>query len=125
MRTYECIFIVHPETVGEELDAVIEKYQDVLTSQGANVLKIDNWGMKTLSYPVKKQNQGTYVLVIFDGQPTIIAEFERRMRIDDKVIKFQTVLLEGGYEAASETPQTETAPAEVDKVATAADADEA
>ena len=108
MRTYESIFIVHPEVVGDDQVAIIDKYKKVLTDQGSEVLKVDNWGVRTLAYPVKKQSKGCYVLVIFDAEPTVIAEFERRMRIDDKVIKFQTVLLENGYQA----PAAEEAPAE-------------
>lgn len=108
MRTYESIFIVHPEVVGDDQTAIIEKYKTILTDQGAEIIKIDNWGVKTLAYTVKKQNKGCYVLVIFEADPTIISEYERRMRIDDKVIKFQTILLENGYEA----PAAEEAPAE-------------
>jgi len=107
MRTYESIFIVHPEVVGDDQTAIIDKYKKVLTDQGAEVIKVDNWGVKTLAYPVKKQAKGCYVLVIFEADPTIISEYERRMRIDDKVIKFQTILLENGYEA----PAVEEAPA--------------
>jgi len=107
MRTYEAIFIVHPEVVGDDLTAVIEKYKTILTDQGANVLKAENWGTRTLAYTVKKQAKGCYILFIFDAEPKVIAEFERRMRIDDKVIKFQTVLMEGGYQAPA---VVETAP---------------
>ena len=99
MRTYESIFIVHPDVVGDDQTAIIEKYKTILTDQGAEVLKLDNWGVRTLAYPVKKQTRGCYVLVIFDAEASVIAEYERRMRIDEKVIKFQTVLMEGGYVA--------------------------
>ena len=109
MRTYETIFIVHPEVTGDDQIALIDKFKSILTDQGATVLKVENWGTRTLAYTVKKQSKGCYVLVIFDAEPTVIAEFERRMRIDDKVIKFQTVLMEGGYEAP---PVVEAAPQE-------------
>ena len=112
MRTYETIFIVHPDVVGDALNAVIDKYKQILTDQGADVLKVDNWGTRTLAYQVKKQSQGCYILVIFDGPPTAIAEFERRMRIDEAIIKFQTVLLEGGYDAPTEPALSEEAEAE-------------
>ena len=112
MRTYETIFIVHPDVVGDALNAVIDKYKQILTDQGADVLKLDNWGTRTLAYQVKKQSQGCYILVIFDGPPTAIAEFERRMRIDEVIIKFQTVLLEGGYDAPAEPALSEEAEAE-------------
>ena len=109
MRTYESIFIVHPEVVGDDQVALIDKYKTILSDQGADVLKVENWGTRTLAYQVKKQSKGCYVLVIFDAEPTVIAEFERRMRIDEKVIKFQTIILEGGYEAP---PVVEAAPEE-------------
>ncbi|MDH3453627.1 MAG: 30S ribosomal protein S6 [Desulfuromonadales bacterium] len=131
MRTYESIFIVHPDVVGDDQTAIIDKYKTILTDQGAEILKLENWGVRTLAYPVKKQTKGCYVLVIFDAESTVIAEFERRMRIDEKVIKFQTVHLEGGYEAP---PVVEAAPeeasaeadedaAEVTEVATETEAD--
>ena len=99
MRTYESIFIVHPEVVGDDQTAIIDKFKTILSDQGADILKLENWGVRTLAYPVKKQTKGCYVLVIFDAEPTVIAEYERRMRIDEKVIKFQTIILEDGYVA--------------------------
>lgn len=95
MRTYETLFIVHPEVVGDELVALIDKYRKVLSDQQAVVLKADSWGSRTLAYPVKKQPRGTFVLAVFEAAPNVVAEFERRMRIDEKVIKYQTVLFEG------------------------------
>jgi small subunit ribosomal protein S6 len=110
MRTYESIFIVHPEVVGDDQTAIIDKYKTILSDQGADVLKVENWGVRNLAYQVKKQSKGCYVLVIFDAEPAVIAEFERRMRIDEMVIKFQTVLLENGYQApAVAEPEAETA----------------
>jgi len=109
MRTYESIFIVHPDVVGDDQTAIIDKFKTILTDQGADVLKVDNWGVRTLAYPVKKLTKGCYVLVIFEAEATVIAEYERRMRIDEKVIKFQTVILEGGYVAP---PVVEVAPEE-------------
>lgn len=120
MRTYESIFIVHPEVIGDDQTALIDKYKTILSDQGADVLKLENWGTRTLAYQVKKQSKGCYVLVIFDAEPTVIAEFERRMRIDEKVIKFQTIILEGGYEAPVVEAAAEEATAE-DAEATEAD----
>ena len=123
MRTYETLFIVHPEVVGDDLVALIEKYRKVLTDQQAVVLKADNWGSRALAYPVKKQTRGSFVLTVFEGPPSVIAEFERRLRIDEKVIKYQTVLFEGSVAAAPavEKPAVE----DVEPAAAEAPADEA
>ena len=133
MRTYESIFIVHPEVVGDDQTTIIEKYKTILSDQGAEVLKVENWGVRTLAYQVKKQSKGCYVLMIFDAEPTVIAEFERRMRIDEMVIKFQTVVLENGYqapvvaepaaEADTDVEATEEQAVETEAPAAAAEAD--
>ena len=99
MRTYETIFIVHPDLTGDAYNAVVEKFKGVLTDQAAEILKVDEWGSRKLAYPVKKQTRGSYILVAYEAGPTVVAEFERRMRIDDAVIKFQTVYLENGLPA--------------------------
>lgn len=99
MRTYETIFIVRPDLVGDEYAAVLEKFKGVLTSQDAVILKVDEWGTRKLAYQVKKQSRGTYVLVAYEAEPKVIAEFERRMRIDEAIIKFLTVHLEKGLPA--------------------------
>ena len=118
MRTYESIFIVHPEVVGDDQTAIIDKYKTILSDQGAEVLKVENWGVRNLAYQVKKQSKGCYVLFIFDAEPTVIAEFERRMRIDEMVIKFQTIVLEDGYQApAAEEPESESSAEAVDEEA--------
>ena len=109
MRTYETIFIVNPQIVGDDYTAVLEKFKDVLTSQQAEILKVDEWGTKRLAYPVKKHEQGTYVLVNYTAGNTVVKEFERRMRLDDSIIKFQTVLFEGKFEAVVETAPVEDA----------------
>jgi len=114
MRTYETIFIVHPDIVGDAYTAIVDKFKGVLAEQGCNLLKVEEWGTRKLAYTVKKQGRGSYVLVAYEAGPKVIAEFERRLRIDENVIKFQTVFLENGLEettvakeGAAEAPAAE------------------
>lgn len=117
IRTYETIFIVRPDLAGEAYTAVVDKFKGVLTEQGASIVKCDEWGVRKLAYPLKKQGRGSYVLVIFDANPTVIKEFERRMRIDESIIKFQTVHLEKGYVAPAPVAAPVAAPAEQEEEA--------
>lgn len=103
-RTYENIFIVRPDLVGEAYTAVVDKFKGVLTEQSATILKVDEWGTRKLAYPIKKNSRGIYVLIAFEAEPKVIKEFERRMRIDESIIKFQTVHLEKGLTAAAPAP---------------------
>ena len=121
MRTYETLVILSPELVGDELTAMIEKLQGVLTAQKAELLKVDNWGTRKLAYLIRKQGRGTYVLLVYNASAEVIAEFERRLRIDDAVLKYQTVHLEDGYKEVAAEPE---APAEGESEA-AADEDKA
>ena len=98
MRTYETIFIIHPDAVGDAYTAIVEKFKGILTEQGSDVLKVEEWGTRKLAYTVKKQGRGSYVLMAYEAAPQVIAEFERRLRLDENVIKFQTVFLENGLE---------------------------
>lgn len=96
-RTYESIFIVRPDLTGDAYTAVIDKFKGVLTDQGASIIKVDEWGVRKLAYTVKKQNRGSYVLVIFEADPKIIIEYERRLRLDESIIKFINIHLEKGF----------------------------
>jgi len=112
MRTYEHIFIVHPDSVGDDYTAVLDKFKKILTDQGANILKVDEWGARKLAYPVKKQTRGSYVLLIFEAVADVISEFERRLRLDEKIIKFQTILLPNGADISTDEPAEEAPAAE-------------
>ena len=121
MRTYETIFIIHPEVAGDAYTDIVEKYKGIQNELGANMLAVEEWGTRKLAYTVQKQPRGTYVLFAYEGKPDSIRELERRFRIDDKIIKFMTVKLEGEYkpsgfvrkveETEVAAPVTEQAPA--------------
>jgi small subunit ribosomal protein S6 len=105
MRNYESLYIIHPEVVADELTAMVEKFQKVLTDQGAEIYKLDNWGVRKLAYPINKNERGCYVQTLFSAEPQVIAEFERRMRLDEKVLRFLTVRLEGDFPAVEEVAE--------------------
>ncbi len=109
MRNYESLYIVHPDVAGEELTALVEKFQAVLTEQGAEIHKLDNWGVRKLAYPIKKAERGCYVQTFFRAEPQIIAEFERRLRLDEKVLRFLTLKLDGEFPAVETAAEEEPA----------------
>jgi small subunit ribosomal protein S6 len=105
MRNYESLYIVHPELVGDELNALVEKFQGVLTDQGAEIHKLDNWGTRKLAYPINKVGRGTYVQTLFRAESQVIAEFERRIRLDENVLRFLTVKVDGEFPAIAPEPE--------------------
>lgn len=109
MRNYEALYIVHPEVTGEELTALTDKFQKVLTDLKAEIHQLDNWGMRKLAYPIKKLEQGCYVQTLFRADPQIIREFERRLRLDEKILRFLTVRFEGEFPPVQQEPAEEPA----------------
>jgi small subunit ribosomal protein S6 len=94
MRIYENLFIVKPDATEEEIDSLIEQMSKNITTTGGTVDKVDKWGKRRLAYRVEKQREGYYVLLTFTADSQAVREFERRMRVQDSVIKFLTVRID-------------------------------
>ena len=105
MRNYESLYIIHPDVVGDELTAMVEKFQKVLTDQAAEIHKLDNWGVRKLAYPIQKAERGCYVQTLFCAEPEVIAEFERRLRLDEKILRFLTVRFNQEFPAVVEVEE--------------------
>lgn len=106
MRNYESLYILHPEVVADEQTALVEKFQGVLTQQGGEIHKLDNWGLRKLAYPIKKLERGCYIQTLFRADPSIIAEYERRLRLDENILRFITIRVEGEFPAEPATEET-------------------
>lgn len=109
MRNYESLYIVHPDLVGDELTAVVDKFEKVLSDQQAEILKIDNWGVKKLAYPIKKVARGNYIQILFSAGPEVVAEYERRLRLDEQILRFLTVRLDQKLSLDTEEQATDSA----------------
>ena len=90
-RTYEIMYIVAPETLEDDLNKLNETVAATLTNQGATIVNTDNMGRRKLAYPINKKNEGHYVLLEVEGTGKEILELERRMRVQDAIIRFITV----------------------------------
>jgi len=94
MHIYESIFIINPNLTDEETAGVIKKMQDVITNQGGEMVKFEDWGKKKLAYEIKKQKRGHYAFFQFKAPAALIHELERTYKLTDSVIKFMTIKLE-------------------------------
>jgi small subunit ribosomal protein S6 len=94
MRVYEELFIVRPDAPDEDVDHLVEQLQSFLTGASATVDKVDKWGKRKLAYRIGKFREGTYILIQFSAKPETVKEVERRLRVNDLVIKFLTVRID-------------------------------
>jgi len=91
MRKYETIFILQPELSEDDIKSVTAKAQDVISSYNGECFRMDDWGIRKLAYPIKKSARGRYYYLRFDGNSALIAELERRLRLDEKVLRYQSI----------------------------------
>lgn len=106
MRSYEVVFIAAPTLTAEELEAFIGQMQSVLEGKNAKVVKVDNWGKKTLAYRIKRFRDGYYVVFTIEGDGPAIAELERRFRVTDFIIRFLSVRIDQDLKRAEKIKAT-------------------
>ena len=94
MRNYEVVFIAAPTLTSEELDAFINHAQTVIEGKNGKVVKVDNWGRKSLAYKINKFREGYYVVLSIEAEGGAIAELERRFRVTDFIIRFISVRID-------------------------------
>ncbi|MDT7779678.1 MAG: small subunit ribosomal protein [Acidobacteriota bacterium] len=90
-RVYEVVFIVDPGTQEDEVTRLTENLSGIVTDQGGTVTKNEVMGRRQLAYRIGRHNEGVYVLFEIEGTGREIAELERRMRVNDQVMRYMTV----------------------------------
>lgn len=93
-RMYETIYIVKPDLADEENKALTTRINEVIATMNGDVRKLEDWGIRKLAYPINKIARGRYMYLRTDGDAALIAELERRLRLDDRVIRYQSVKLD-------------------------------
>jgi small subunit ribosomal protein S6 len=89
-RQYEVVFIVDP-TVDDEVQRLTDGFSQIITDQGGVIVKAETMGKRQLAYEINHHKDGTFVLLEIEGSGREIAELERRMRVNDRVLRYLTV----------------------------------
>ncbi len=141
MRRYETIYIVDPTIKDEDHQGVIKKFQNLIEKEKGVFIKVNEWGKQRLAYEIKNFDKGSYILMDYCGDSGITAKLERDLKLDDRILKYQTVKLadkvdpqelmreeqEGKKESEikeDQTPEKETA-AQKDDIASSEEVDNA
>jgi len=87
MRKYEIMYIIRPNVEEEVKQTVIERFDNVLTSQGAEIIESKDWGKRRLAYEIEDFRDGFYRLIQTNATPDAVQEFERLAKISDDIIR--------------------------------------
>ncbi|AQS62181.1 30S ribosomal protein S6 [Agrobacterium tumefaciens] len=101
MALYEHIFLARQDISAQQVDALVEQYKGVIESFGGKVGRIENWGLKSLTYRIKKNRKAHYALMDIDAPAAAIHEVERQMRINEDVLRYMTIAVEAHEEGPS------------------------
>ena len=112
MPLYESVVIARQDIATTQVDTLADELTNILTEGGGKVTKRENWGLKSLTYRIKKNRKGHYVLFNIDAPPAAINEYERRMRINEDVLRYLTVRVETHEEGPSAMLQNKDRPPE-------------
>jgi small subunit ribosomal protein S6 len=87
MRNYEIMYIIRPDIEEEAKTALIERFNKILTDNGAEIEKVDEKGKKRLAYEINDFRDGYYILINFKGDENAINEFDRQAKYSDDIIR--------------------------------------
>ena len=90
-RQYEVVFIVDPTADDDEVARLTESFKQIVTDQGGTITKEESMGRRQLAYEILRKTEGSFMLLEIEGSGREIAELERRMRVNDRIIRYITV----------------------------------
>ena len=94
MRNYEMMFIVKTGAESEGAKKISESYKKVVTDNKGKVTELKDLGQKKLAYPIKKELNGFYYVMLFSANSDTITELDRRLRLDENIIRHMIIRLE-------------------------------
>jgi len=90
-RTYEVMYIVDPETSIDKITKLNEAVGKLIEKEGGTVVHMEDIGRRNMAYEINKKKEGHYVLFEIEGSGQEILELERRMRVNDMIIRYVTI----------------------------------
>ena len=101
MALYEHVFLTRQDAAPAQVDALTDQYKALLAANGGKVTKTEYWGLKSLTYRIKKNRKAHYTLFNIDAPSAAVQEMERQMSISEDVIRFMTVKVEAHEDGPS------------------------
>ncbi len=103
LRNYETVCIIRPDVGEEKVKAIIERVEEAVKKGSEGPFLVDEWGRRKLAYPIQKKTEGYYVLFTYRTTAGAAKEMERMLKLNEDVMRYQTVRLKGDIEEAAQT----------------------
>ncbi len=87
MKSYEMLYVIDNSVAEEAKDALVAKFEGIVTSMGGELVSTDKWGSKKLPYAIQYKNEGFFVLMKFNSEPTVVNELDRIAGLSDEILR--------------------------------------
>ncbi|MDA9357108.1 30S ribosomal protein S6 [Flavobacteriaceae bacterium] len=94
MNHYETVFILNPVLSEDQIKETVKKYESFLTSKGAKMIFIENWGLKKLAYPIQNKKSGFYHMFEYQSDGSVVNPLETEFKRDERFMRFLTVKMD-------------------------------
>jgi small subunit ribosomal protein S6 len=94
MALYEHVFLARQDLSQQQVDALVEQYKGIVEAAGGTVGRIENWGLKSLAYRIKKNRKAYFTLIDIDAPASAVREIERQQGLSEDVLRFMTLRVE-------------------------------
>ena len=91
MALYECVFIARQDISNTALNTTIDRFKKIIDDNKSKVHDTEIWGLRSLSYKIKKNRKGNFVMMKIEGSGVAISELERNFRIEEDIIRYLTI----------------------------------
>ncbi|EKE78183.1 30S ribosomal protein S6 [Oceanibaculum indicum] len=94
MALYESVWIARQDISTTQVEALTEQFSEIIKNNGGEVKSLEQWGLRSLAYKIKKNRKGHYVMFNIDAPAAAVAEMERNMRLNEDVLRCLTLRVE-------------------------------
>ena len=94
MPIYESVIVARQDITKSQFDKLVDEFVSIIKENGGDALKTEYWGLKNLAYEINKNKKAHYTMLILDTAPESIAEYERKMRIHEDIIRYMTIKID-------------------------------
>ncbi|HXT80563.1 MAG TPA: 30S ribosomal protein S6 [Acetobacteraceae bacterium] len=101
MPLYECVLIARNDVTQQQVEGIVDNVAGQLETDGGAMIKREYWGLRSLAYRIKKNRKGHYMLMGLDAKPAFVNEMERQLRLNEDILRFLTLSVEGIEEGPS------------------------
>jgi small subunit ribosomal protein S6 len=91
MPLYEHVFLARQDVSGQQVEALVEQFKSIIEQNGGTIAKVEPWGLKSLTFRIRKNRKAHFTLMNIDAPPAAIAEMERQQRINEDVLRTLTI----------------------------------